>query len=55
MIEKISRQKVIKIKFSVDSAFLNMLYGKKQKPGNAGNQQKAFQIKKSPTINGYHY
>ena len=24
---------------------MNMLYGKKQKPGNAGNQQKAFQIK----------
>ena len=29
-------------KFSVVSEFLNMLYGKKQKPGNTGNQQKAF-------------
>ena len=29
-------------KFSVVSGFSNMLYGKKRKPGNAGNQQKAF-------------
>ena len=42
MFEKISRQKVERMKFSVDSAFSNMLYGKKQKPENAGNQQKAF-------------
>ena len=42
MVEKISRQKVVKIKFSVDFAFSNMLYGKKRKPRNAGNQQKAF-------------
>ena len=28
-------------KFSVFSVFLNMLYSKKQKPGNAGNQQTA--------------
>ena len=42
MLEKISRQKVERIKFSVDSAFSNMLYGKKGKPGNVGNQQKAF-------------
>ena len=41
-LEKISRQKAVRIKFSVDSAFSNMLYGKKRKPGNAGNQQKAF-------------
>ena len=33
-------------KFSVLSAFSNMLYGKKRKPGNAGNQQKAFYIRK---------
>ena len=26
----------------VDSRFSNVFYGKKQKPGNAGNQQKAF-------------
>ena len=39
--EKISCQNAVKIKFSVDSAFLNMFYGKKQKPGNVGNQQKA--------------
>ena len=31
-----------RIKFSMDSAFLNMFYGKKRKPGNARNQQKAF-------------
>ena len=42
MFEKILRQKVERIKFSVDSTFSNMLYGKKWKPGNAGNQQKAF-------------
>ena len=41
-LRKISRQKAVRIKFSVDSAFSNMLYGKKRKPGNAGNQQKAF-------------
>ena len=32
-----------------------MLCGKKQKPANAGNQQKAFQNKKTPIDNGYHY
>ena len=37
-----SRKKAVRIKFSVDSAFPNMLYRKKRKPGNAGNQQKAF-------------
>ena len=39
---KISLQKTLRIKFSVDSGFSNELYGKKRKPGNAGNQQKAF-------------
>ena len=29
-------------KFSVDSGFSNVFYGKKRKPGNAGNQQKVF-------------
>ena len=29
-------------KLSVVSVFSNMLYGKKRKPRNAGNQQKAF-------------
>ena len=38
---KISRQKAVRIKFSVDSAFSSMFYGRKRKPGNAGNQQKA--------------
>ena len=28
--------------FFVIFGFSNILYGKKQKPGNAGNQQKAF-------------
>ena len=31
-----------KNKISVDFVFSNMLYGKKRKPGNTGNQQKAF-------------
>ena len=39
---KISRQKAVRIKFSVDSVFSNMFYGEKRKPGNAGNQHKAF-------------
>ena len=39
---KISRQKAVRTEFSVDSAFSNMFCGKKRKPGNAGNQQKAF-------------
>ena len=39
---KILRQKAVRIKFSVDSAFSYMVYGKKRKPGNAANQQKAF-------------
>ena len=32
----------LRIKFSIDSTFSNMHYGKKWKPGNVGNQQKAF-------------
>ena len=39
---KISIQKTLRIKFSIDSGLSNVLYGKKQKPRNAGNQQKAF-------------
>ena len=42
MVEKISRKKVVRINFSVEFAFSNMLYGKKRKPGNAANQQKTF-------------
>ena len=55
MFEKISRQKVVRRKFSVDSAFFTMLYGKKRKPGNTGNQQKAFYIQKPPSVNGLRY
>ena len=40
MLRKISRYKTVRTKFSVDSGFSNELFGKKQKPGNAGNQQK---------------
>ena len=32
MVEKISHQKVVRIKFSVDSVFLNMLHGKNENP-----------------------
>ena len=39
-------------KFSVVSGFSNMLYSKKRKPGNAGNQQKAFEIKRAPSVKG---
>ena len=34
--------KAVRIKFTMDSTFLNMFYGKKRNPRNAGNQQKAF-------------
>ena len=34
---KIPLQKIVRIKFSVDSGFSNELYGKKRKPGNTGN------------------
>ena len=30
------------MKLAGDSGFLNVFYGTKQKPENAGNQQKAF-------------
>ena len=39
-------------KFSIVSGFSNVLYGKKQKPRKAQNQQKAFKIKKALSING---
>ena len=39
---KISLQKTVTMKLSVDSRFSNVFYDKKRKPGNAGNQQKAF-------------
>ena len=39
---KISLQKTVRMKLSVDSGFSNVFYGKKQNLGNVGNQQKAF-------------
>ena len=36
-LEKISRQKTVRVKFSMVSAFSNMLYCKKRKPGNTEN------------------
>ena len=42
VLEKSHLKKAERTTFSVGSAFLNMLYGKKQKPGNVGNKQKAF-------------
>ena len=47
-----SLQKAVRIKSLVDSSFSNMLYGEKQKPGNAGNQPKAFKIKKALSVSG---
>ena len=41
-LRKISFQKTVRMKLFVDSGFSNVSYGKKRKPGNAGNQQKAF-------------
>ena len=42
MFGKISFQKALRTKFSVGSRLWNELYGKKRKPGNSENQQKAF-------------
>ena len=39
---KFSRHKTGRIKFPVDSGFSSELCGKKRKPGNHVNQQKAF-------------
>ena len=39
---KISLEKTLRIKFSVDSGISNELYYKKRKARNAGNQEKAF-------------
>ena len=39
---KISLQKTLRIKLSVDSGFWSVFYGRKWKLGNAGNEQKAF-------------
>ena len=36
--------------FRVVSGFSNMLYSKKRKPENAGNQQKAFYIRDHPLL-----
>ena len=38
---KISLQKTVRMKLSVDSGFSKVLYGKKPKPGNAWKKQKA--------------
>ena len=42
MFGKILRHKTVRTKFSMDSGFSNELHGKKRKPRNTGNQQKAF-------------
>ena len=34
--------KINRLKLSLVSVFLNRLYGEERKPGNDGNQQKAF-------------
>ena len=39
---KIWLQKTVRMKLSVHSGFSNVFYDKKRKPGNAGNQLKAF-------------
>ena len=39
---KISLQKTVRMKLSVDFGFSNVFYGKKRKPRKARNRQKAF-------------
>ena len=41
-LRKVSCQMVVRIKFPVNSAFLNLLYGTKRKPQNAGKQKNVF-------------
>ena len=40
--EKSNFEKTVRMKLSLESGFSNVFYGKKRKPRNAGNQQKAF-------------
>ena len=42
--------KIKRLKFSVVSWFSIILYGIKRRPGNAGNQQKAFEMRKKPLL-----
>ena len=42
--------KINRLKLSVISEFSNMVYEKKQKPGDAGNQRKALQSKDHPLL-----
>ena len=52
----LSLQKIKLSKLSMVSVFSNMLYGKKRKPRNAGNHQKAFKIRKHSLLAViYHY
>ena len=56
MLEEISRQKVERIKFSVDSAFSNMLYGKKKEnPEMSEINRKLSKSKKHPVLTVYRY
>ena len=43
---KISLQKTVRMKLSVDFGFSNVFYGKKRKSGNAGNSTESFLNKK---------
>ena len=55
MFGKISHQKAVRIKFSVDSAFSNIPYGKKRKPGSAEINRKLSKSKKHPVLTFYRY
>ena len=46
----LSLRKIKLSKFSMVFVFSNMLYSKKPKAGNAGNQQKAFEIRKNSLL-----
>ena len=52
---KITLQKAIGIKFSVDSTFSNIFYGKKRKPENAEINRKLSKLKKHPVLAIYRY
>ena len=48
---KISLQKTLRIKFSIDSGFLNELYGKKKTTWKHQKSTENFLNKKAPSVN----
>ena len=52
---KISHQKTVRIKFSINSGFSNMLYGKKMKTLKPCKSTETLLIQKNPVLMIYQY